>query len=161
MLKLIACIDKNNSLGINNNLIYRFKEDLKIFKEKTLNHTVVMGRNTFESLNFKPLPNRNNIIVSSSLENPKDNSYKVINDIDKIFEFEKNEDIFITGGKKIYEYFSDYYNELHLTIVKNEFTENYDVNKSVKLNLDLNKFNLISSQIFKQFHLCIYKRLPQ
>ena len=161
MLKLIACIDKNNSLGINNNLIYRFKEDLKIFKEKTLNHTVVMGRNTFESLNFKPLPNRNNIIVSSSSENPKDNSYKVINDIDKIFEFEKNEDIFITGGKKIYEYFSDYYNELHLTIVKNEFTENYDVNKSVKLNLDLNKFNLISSQNFKQFHICIYKRLPQ
>lgn len=160
MLKLIACIDENNSLGIDNDLIYRFKEDLKIFKEKTLNHTVVMGKNTFKNLNFNPLPKRNNIIISSSLKNPEDKTYEVLNNIDKIFELEKNEDIFIIGGKQIYEYFNDYYDELHLTIVKNEFTENYDVNKSVKLNIDLNKFQMISSQNFEQFHICIYKRLP-
>lgn len=160
MLKLIACIDENNSLGIDNDLIYRFKEDLKIFKEKTLNHTVVMGKNTFKSLNFNPLPKRNNIIISSSLKNPEDKTYEVLNNIDKIFELEKNEDIFIIGGKQIYEYFNDYYDELHLTIVKNEFTENYDVNKSVKLNIELNKFQMISSQNFEQFHICIYKRLP-
>ena len=54
MLNLIACIDKYNSIGLNNDLIYKFKDDLHIFKQKTINNTVIMGRKTFESLNNNP-----------------------------------------------------------------------------------------------------------
>lgn len=159
MLKLIACIDKNNSIGINNDLIYRFKKDLEIFKQKTINNIVIMGRNTFKSINNKPLPNRSNIIISKSLKNPENNSYTVFKNIDEVFNIKNDKDIFIIGGKQIYEYFENYYDELHLTIVKDEFTKEYDINSSIKLNIDLNKFKLISSQNFEEFHIRIYKRL--
>lgn len=160
MLKLIACIDKFNSIGINNDLIYKFSDDLKIFKHKTINNTIVMGRKTFESLKFKPLPNRKNIIISKTLSNPIDNSYIIFHNINEVFKINNQKNIFIIGGKQIYEYFNNYYEELHLTIVKDNFTKNYNINKSIKLSINLNNFKIISSQEFDKFHINVYKRLP-
>lgn len=160
MLNLIACIDKYNSLGINNDLIYHFKEDLKIFKEKTLNNIVVMGRKTFESLNSSPLPNRRNIIISTTLQNPPDNSYEVIRDINEVLNLSKNKNVFIIGGKQLYEYFNPYYDEIHLTYVKDEFTKNYDKNSSIKLSINLHNFILSSSKDFEKFYINIYKKHP-
>lgn len=160
MLKLIACIDKFNSIGINNDLIYKFSDDLKIFKQKTINNTIIMGRKTFESINFKPLPNRTNIIISKTLNKPTNNSYKIFKNIDEVFKINNQKDIFIIGGKQIYEYFNNYYEELHLTIIKDNFTKNYDITKSIKLNINLKNFKIISSQEFNKFHINVYKRLP-
>lgn len=60
-LSVIAAVGKNGELGNNNKLIWKFKGDLKFFKETTLGHTIVMGRKTFESLP-KILPERKHII---------------------------------------------------------------------------------------------------
>ncbi len=159
MLKLIACIDKYNSLGIYGDLIYKIKDDLKIFKEKTLNKTVVMGRNTFKSINYTPLPNRENIIISNTISEPKDGSFKVFKNIDDVFNIPKDVEVFITGGKNIYEYFLPYYDELHLSIIKDEFTKNYDINKSVKLNINnIKDFTLKSKEEYEMFYVCVYKR---
>ena len=49
-LSIIACVGKNLELGKDNNLIFHIKEDMKYFKDITINHIVVMGRRTFESL---------------------------------------------------------------------------------------------------------------
>ena len=49
-LPIIAAIGKNNELGLNNNLIWHLKGDMKFFKETTIGHTIIMGRKTFESL---------------------------------------------------------------------------------------------------------------
>lgn len=160
MLKLIACIDKFNSIGINNDLIYKFSDDLKIFKQKTINNIVVMGRKTFESLNSKPLPNRTNIIISKTLKNPTNNSYKIFENINEVFKIDNQKNIFIIGGKQIFEYFNDYYDELHLTKIKDNFTENYDITKSIKLNIDLKNFKISSSEEFNKFHINVFKRLP-
>jgi len=66
MISLIAAIGQNNELGLDNHLIFNIPGDLKFFKNITSGHTVVMGRKTFESIGRK-LPNRVNVIVSSSL----------------------------------------------------------------------------------------------
>ncbi len=158
MLNLIACIDKHNSIGINNDLIYKFPEDLKIFKEKTLNKTVVMGRRTFESLKNIPLSNRKNIIVSSTLSNPLDGSYSIVKNINSIIHMSQGEEMFVIGGKKIYEYFNEHYDEIHLTKVKNAFTKSYETNRSIKLNISLDGFKLISKLEFEKFNIYIYKR---
>lgn len=160
MLKLIACVDKYNSIGLNNDLIYKFKDDLHIFKQKTINNTIVMGRKTFESLNNNPLPNRENIIISKTLSEPKNNLYHVFKNINNVFKISANKTVFIIGGKQIYEHFNPYYDEIHLTIVKDKFTKNYNINESIKLNIDLYNFKIISSQNFEKFHINIYKRLP-
>lgn len=47
-------------------------EDLAHFKEVTLGHPVLMGRRTWESLppRFRPLPGRENLVLSSSIPGP-------------------------------------------------------------------------------------------
>ena len=49
-INIIAAIGKNNELGKDNDLIWKIKDDLKFFKEKTMGHDIIMGRKTFESL---------------------------------------------------------------------------------------------------------------
>ena len=57
MFSIIACIGKNRELGKKGSLIFHLKDDMKFFRETTSNHTIIMGRKTWESLPNK-LPNR-------------------------------------------------------------------------------------------------------
>jgi dihydrofolate reductase len=64
MIKLIACIGPNGELGLNNELIYHNKRDMKFFREQTKENVVIMGKNTFKSIGSKPLPDRINIVLT-------------------------------------------------------------------------------------------------
>jgi dihydrofolate reductase len=63
-LALIAAMAEGRVIGLGNALPWKLGEDLKRFKRLTLGHPVVMGRRTWESLPFKPLPGRENIVLS-------------------------------------------------------------------------------------------------
>lgn len=65
MISLIVGRDRNGAIGKDNDIPWHAPEDLKFFKQETLGGAVVMGRNTWDSLPFKPLKNRFNIVVSS------------------------------------------------------------------------------------------------
>ena len=67
MITIIAAIGNNNELGKNNDLIWHLPADLKRFKKITSGHTILMGRNTFESIG-KPLPNRTSIVITRNKE---------------------------------------------------------------------------------------------
>ncbi len=60
---LIAAVARNGVIGSGNQLPWRLPEDLKHFRSLTLGHAVIMGRKTWESIG-KPLPDRQNIVVS-------------------------------------------------------------------------------------------------
>lgn len=49
-IKMIVCVSKNGVIEKNNDLIFKIKEDLKLFKQRTLNKTIIMGRKTFETM---------------------------------------------------------------------------------------------------------------
>jgi dihydrofolate reductase len=67
-MKLIAAINANGIIGVDNDLPWeKLPEDMKWFKRATVGQTVVMGRNTWESMGRRSLPNRTNIIVSRTL----------------------------------------------------------------------------------------------
>jgi|TARA_A100001015_G_scaffold68957_1_gene76392 dihydrofolate reductase len=66
-MNIIVSVDEHNCIGNNNDLIYDIKEDKIYFREVTSGSAVVMGRNTWESIPRKPLPNRINIIISKTL----------------------------------------------------------------------------------------------
>ena len=68
MVKLIACIGPNGELGLNNDLIYHNKKDMKFFREQTRENVVIMGKNTFKSIGSKPLPDRINIVLAEDSE---------------------------------------------------------------------------------------------
>ena len=66
MIRAILAHDSQWGIGKNGDLPWpKNSEDLKWFKECTTGCTVMMGRGTWESLKFKPLPNRTNAIVTS------------------------------------------------------------------------------------------------
>ncbi|MGR4863380.1 dihydrofolate reductase [Caulobacter sp. LARHSG274] len=54
----------NGVIGRDNDLPWRLKSDLAIFKAVTLGKPVIMGRKTWDSLPRKPLPGRMNIVLS-------------------------------------------------------------------------------------------------
>ena len=57
------------AIGLNGGMPWHCAEDMKHFKELTVSHPVIMGRKTWESLGakYRPLPNRDNIVVSHDL----------------------------------------------------------------------------------------------
>jgi dihydrofolate reductase len=61
---LVVAIADNGVIGEDGAIPWHISEDLKRFKALTLGHTVVMGRKTWDSLPRKPLPGRNNVVVT-------------------------------------------------------------------------------------------------
>lgn len=111
---MIAAVGKNGELGKNNNLIWHLKGDMQFFKNTTMNHVIVMGKNTFLSLPGL-LKDRKHIVISHSNDFPLD--VEVYKSIDEFLEKYKDFDgeIFIIGGAKIYNEFLKYSDKLYLT----------------------------------------------
>ena len=120
MITIIAAIAENNALGKDNQLIWHLPADLKRFKQVTLNHHIIMGRKTFESLG-KPLPNRTSIIIT------RNKDYKVadcivVNSLNKALEAaEKDENPYILGGAEIYKQAIKIADKLDLTFIHHTF----------------------------------------
>jgi len=125
MLNLIFCIDNNGLFGRNNNLPWSFKEELKYFKDITTNfnknmndNIIVMGYNTWLSIN-KKLTNRINVVISSkkntNIKNTPDYIFENFDDF--LLKCKKgnifyNRNIFIIGGKKLFSHIILKYNKL-------------------------------------------------
>jgi dihydrofolate reductase len=63
MLALIWAAAENDVIGREGDLPWHLPKDLKRFKALTLDHTILMGRKTFESIG-RPLPRRRSIVIS-------------------------------------------------------------------------------------------------
>lgn len=70
MVSMVVALGKDNVIGKDNGLLWHLPDDLKHFKNVTLGHPVIMGRNTWESIpeKFRPLPGRTNIVVTKNEE---------------------------------------------------------------------------------------------
>ena len=88
-LVIIAAVGKNRELGYKNSLIWHFKEDLKSFKDRTMNHYILMGKNTFNSLPHN-LKGRKYLVLSKSLEDGE--GYRLFRDKKSFLEFYDNID---------------------------------------------------------------------
>lgn len=67
-LAIVVACDRNGAIGLGNRMPWRrLKRDLGRFARLTKGHPVIMGRRTFESIGAKPLPGRENIVVSRSV----------------------------------------------------------------------------------------------
>lgn len=119
-ITLIAAIDRNNAIGYKNQLLYRLPNDLKRFKERTTGHTLIMGRNTFESLPKGALPNRRNIVLSKSLSSPYPNT-ELFDSLERaLSNCSEDEKIFIIGGAQVYKLALPYADTLELTEIDSE-----------------------------------------
>ena len=101
-ISIIAAVAKNRAIGFENKLIYWLPNDLKRFKALTTGHTIIMGRNTFESLPKGALPNRRNVVLSTTIKELP--GCEVFPTLDAALQScQPDEDIYIIGGARVYE----------------------------------------------------------
>jgi dihydrofolate reductase len=120
-LSIIVALAQNNAIGQNNDLLWHLSEDLKRFKKITLNHTVIMGLNTFYSLPVRPFPNRRNIIIADNATLQIEGCEMAYSIQEAIDLADENSENFICGGGSIYRQFLPLANKLYLTIVHKDF----------------------------------------
>lgn len=159
MISLIVAIGKNGEIGKNSKMLWHIPEELKIFKDTTLGNRIIMGRKTWESLGCKPLPGRENVIISRTLE-PKKLSEEcyIVNSLNEIIELD-NKTSFIIGGAQIYNEVIDLniVEKLYITTIDNEFPDADAYFPIEKINF--NDWNLISEERHKEgFTFRIYRR---
>lgn len=119
-LTIIAAVSINNVIGNNNKLIWKLSNDLKRFKNLTTNHSVIMGRKTFESLP-NPLPDRDNIVITRDTNYSKPNIQVCSSIEDAINLTNTDTQPFIIGGGEIYSQTINIVDKIELTRVHEEF----------------------------------------
>lgn len=120
----IVEVDNNWGIGINGDLLVNIPEDKKFFKHITNNSIVIMGRKTWDSLSKKPLPNRQNYVITKTPENHLENGAKFITLSEAIQMIENSEissRIFIIGGGQIYKELLPYCAMAEITKVYKDF----------------------------------------
>lgn len=123
MIRAILACDDDWGIGKGGGLPWpNNPADLKWFKETTLNGTIVMGRITWDSLPFKPLPGRRNIVVSDTMK--QQNDVEVIrSDIyrSRMNVLSYEDDVWIIGGSNLIENSLTLIDEFWLSRIKGAY----------------------------------------
>jgi dihydrofolate reductase len=118
MISLIVAMAENNVIGSLNRLPWYLPRDLKHFSNTTKGHTVIMGKNTYLSIVErlgKPLPDRNNIVVSSQPDFQAPGCI-VVDSLEKAIEVApKDEEVFVIGGAQLYKSALPFAQRLYIT----------------------------------------------
>ena len=156
MISMILAMEINNLVGKNNDLPWYYPEDLQYFKNVTLNKKVLMGYNTYLSIVNrlgKPLPKRENYVLTYEKELPLGGI--IVEDLNKFLEEYKNssEELFIIGGKTIYELLVDKVDLIYLTRINKAYEGDTYLNC-----IDFSLFELIKQEVSNELSFEVYKR---
>ena len=147
-IQLIWAQDKNGGIGKNGKLPWHISKDLKNFKKITLNSTIIMGRKTWESLPFKPLPNRRNIILSNK-DRTDAEVYNNIKDCIQALKLDRVKNLFVIGGRSVFESFYSKASILHLTMINIE-TKGIDTFFPISMNQIEKDFNEAEKKVLNE-----------
>lgn len=127
-ISIIVAADNLLAIGKDNKIPWHIPDDLKYFKQMTLNRSILMGRKTYESIYLylgKPLPDRQSVVFSkdaSELIRDKKYQYPEValkDDLISRLEIYKNSklDFMVVGGSSIYAQALPYASLVYLTQV--------------------------------------------
>ena len=145
----LVALSNNFVIGVNNDLPWKLKKDLQHFSAYTQNKAIVMGRKTFESIG-RPLPNRKNIVISSTLNDQE--GIEIVSSLDQGIKVAdqwnkrntESEEVVLIGGGYVFEESKNMVNKLVLTRV------NCEVDGDVFYpEIDLSNWKKISTESFK------------
>ncbi|GAA0611235.1 dihydrofolate reductase DfrA [Virgibacillus siamensis] len=122
MISLLVAMDKNKTIGLNNDLPWHLPNDLKFFKQKSTGNTIIMGRKTYESMG-KPLPNRKNVVLTKKQMDFPD-EVNVIHDVDTIYDWNNDnpeKELLVIGGANIFKQVLPYADRMYITWIEASF----------------------------------------
>lgn len=127
MINCIVAVDKNQGIGFNGQMPWpHLKGDMAWFKHITSGQVVIMGSTTWKSLNYTPLPNRVNVVLSRTHNySGQDAADHTFSGPDLALVFCQNEypdqDIFIIGGSAIYSTYMGAIDKFYVTEIDADF----------------------------------------
>lgn len=119
ILAFIVAHDPDLVIGHEGGLPWYYPEDLKFFKATTMGHPMLMGRKVFEDLEEKPLPGRENVVLSRT------RSYHHVptfSTIEEALEYLSDEElVFVIGGGEIYRQLMPQADRLYVTEIHKKY----------------------------------------
>jgi dihydrofolate reductase len=104
-IKLIVAFDDIGTIGYQGKIPWSLPDDLAWFKAQTIGHVVIMGKSTWYSLPVKPLPGRENIVLTHSYKYVSSGIWH-LSSLDGAVSFARDKwpdkTIFIIGGASVY-----------------------------------------------------------
>lgn len=159
MISLIVAFDQNQLIGVNNQLPWHYKEDLKYFKETTTGHDILMGRHTFESIlsyQNKPLPNRHHIVLTKQMSYNHE-QVTITDDLNKILaNYQNSKELFVIGGRSIYEQTLPMADRLYITHI--DATYEGDTYFPV---INWNEWRCIKEEKVQELRFNVYERVSE
>lgn len=155
MISIIVAMDDHQLIGkkeSSNGMPWNNKEDLKHFKETTINKTILMGYTTYMAIG-RPLPNRKTIVVC--FEPFEDDRVEVRTSLEEVIQEYKDsrEDLFISGGASIYKQSLPLADQLLISRIPGEH-----IGETYFPDFDEYGFELVETKPFETFDLQIYQR---
>lgn len=112
----IVAVDENWAIGRQGDLLCHLPADMRHFKEVTMGHSIIMGRKTYESFPRRPLPGRQNIVITRDPSWQSD-GVTVAHNLDQAIAAANTSTVFVIGGAQIYELALPQVEVLHLTLI--------------------------------------------
>lgn len=117
IVSLIWAMAENRVIGINNSLPWKLSADMKWFRQNTLGKPIIMGRKTFESFGSKPLPQRQNIIITQNFNYAADNVTITTSIDEALTKAGEVAEVMIIGGASLYQQTLPRADRLYMTLV--------------------------------------------
>jgi len=121
MLSIIVAFDEVRGIGKDGWMPWDLPEDLKLFKERTLGHALVMGSTTFLGLP-NPLKNRHTYVINEKVLEENENVTYVTDLADFLVKAQADEEeYFVCGGASIYRQALPFCAKMYISHVKGQY----------------------------------------
>jgi len=170
-MKAIVIVDKNWAIGREGGLLVHLPGDLKYFKEKTLGHTMIMGRTTVEGLpKKKALPGRTTLVLTRKPKEELTDENGVciygenaricadLEELEAILGPLSESEEFVAGGASVYEQFLPYCDEALVTVMEQEFPADRHFPKLPDLGWELTWASEPQKENGVTYRFCTYHR---
>lgn len=154
---IFICIwaeDINHGIAKNNSIPWFIKQELAFFKLITINHAILMGKNTLLSIN-KPLIKRKHYVLSNTLKATSNDWYEIYCNKQELIKHltanHSNEVVYVIGGKQIYDSFVNESQYLFVSKIKSDYE------CDLLMNINYSDFEIIKYFDFDLFQLHVYR----
>src|SRR5210317_2069393 len=117
IISQIVAMDENRAIGVHNRVPWHLPDDLKRFKTLTMEHHIIMGRKTYESIG-NPLPGRTNVVITRKQDYQPDGCL-VVHSVAEAIDLAENRgetETFIIGGGEIFKQSLELTDRIYLSI---------------------------------------------
>ena len=119
MITCIVAMDEQAHIGFQGHMPWHIPEELYLFQQLTLHHTILMGRKTWESIG-RPLPERKMLIPSRTKHEYPYEQVQIVKDVTAILQYYQHskEELMVCGGREIYQLSLQYAHRIYISIIK-------------------------------------------